>query len=222
MEYTCGHHALQPHVDDRCPHHFVTLQLVTLQLVTLHATPGPAPSLSQAWVWHASHTREKSTLGCLAGRHRHHMQRLDPGRCAPVQCFLLFFLGDIHFCLPARRQLSGPLIVTLSLAGRAVMTFEKDRAKTGQGVRVHLPQRSLQVRWPMLSYTWGCALAYTCPIPTRAMFIHIPVQSICSPGLLLTLVCTMPAHERLDPSAPMMQWTLLAASAAYALLAPEC
>jgi len=44
------------------------------------------------------------------------------------------------------RQLSGPLIITLSLAGRAVMTFAKDRAGPApQSVRVFLPRRSLQV-----------------------------------------------------------------------------
>jgi alkylated DNA repair dioxygenase AlkB len=51
------------------------------------------------------------------------------------------------------RQLSGPLILNLSLAGDATMTYTHDKSRA-MPVRVPLPRRSLQIQAGEVRFSW--------------------------------------------------------------------
>eukprot|EP00967_Tisochrysis_lutea_P125340 scaffold210619_cov28-Tisochrysis_lutea.AAC.5 len=51
------------------------------------------------------------------------------------------------------RQLSGPLIINLSLAGDSVMTYKHDRSRAPP-VRVRLQRRSLQIQSGDVRFSW--------------------------------------------------------------------
>ena len=56
------------------------------------------------------------------------------------------------------RQLSGDVIVNLSLAADATMTYEHDRERARPPVRVLLPRRSLQIQTGDVRFNWRHAI----------------------------------------------------------------
>ena len=57
------------------------------------------------------------------------------------------------------RQLSGDIIVNLSLAGDTVMTYQHDKERERPAVRVPLPRRSLQIQTGDVRFSWRHGIA---------------------------------------------------------------